>query len=119
MNQPQRTTMAIWGAAAAVLVALARLYISEPARSGSSRAAPLFLARPWVLPSGQHTMAVVEVPTGLLGSIVAQAMELSGLAITLERDDGRLMLSVPAGRPGLSRHLAGLTAYRPWSQRVP
>ncbi len=73
-----------------------RLFISEPARSGSSRAASLFLARPWVLPSGQHTMAVVEVPTELLGNIVAQAMELSGLAITLERDDGLLMLSVPA-----------------------
>jgi signal transduction histidine kinase/ActR/RegA family two-component response regulator len=73
-----------------------RLHISEPARSGSSRASSLFLARAWVLPGGQRMVAVVEVPTELLGNIVAQAMELTGLAITLERNDGLLMLSVPA-----------------------
>ena len=73
-----------------------QVHFSEPARSGSSSAASLFLARPWVLPSGQRTMVVVEVPTDLLGNMVAQAMDLDGLTATLERQDGLLLLSVPA-----------------------
>ncbi len=73
-----------------------RLHISQPARSGSSRAASMFLARTLAWPGGQRVLAVLEVPIALLGEIVSQAMDVTELVITLERQDGLLMLSLPA-----------------------
>ena len=104
-------------AAAAWALPPTQLHISEPARSGSSNTPSLFLARTLTLPSGLRTLAVLEVPSALLGDIVAQAMELTGLVVTLERQDGLLMLSVPADLRQAG-HVLAAAASGPAAQRV-
>ena len=55
------------------------------------------------LPDGRRALAVVEVPMTALAAIIAQAGGSPGLGVTLEREDGQLLATVPSGA-GLRAH---------------
>ena len=43
----------------------------------------------------RRVLAVAEVPITLIGTVLAQAIEIRGLSATFEREDGQLLVSVP------------------------
>jgi signal transduction histidine kinase/ActR/RegA family two-component response regulator len=69
--------------------------ISAPVGAGTHGEAALYLARRVLLGDDMPVLAVVEVPVSLVKNIVAQAVEIPGLAATVERADGLLLASVP------------------------
>jgi signal transduction histidine kinase/CheY-like chemotaxis protein len=81
-----------------------QLIVSDPAISPATTEASVYMARTLTLSDGRRAMAVIEVPVTVLAAIISQAGGMSGLAITLERDDGQLLVSVPSS--------AGLRARR-------
>jgi signal transduction histidine kinase/CheY-like chemotaxis protein len=74
-----------------------QLTISDPAISPATTEPSVYMARLVTLPDGRRVLAVVEVPMTALTAIIAQAGGTEGLAITLEREDGRLLATVPSG----------------------
>ena len=87
--------------------AVPQLAVSDPAISPATTESSIYLARVVTLVDGRRALAVVEIPATALAAIIAQAGGSAELAITLERDDGQLLATVPPG--------AGLRA----RQRVP
>jgi len=82
-----------------------QLTLSDPAISQETTEPSVFMGRAVTLPDGAHAIAVAEVPLTALAAIIAQAGGSSGLAVTLERGDGQVLATVPAG--------AGLRARAP------
>ena len=74
-----------------------QLTISDPAISPSTTEPSVYLARMVTLPDGRHALAVVEVPITALAAIIAQAGGSPGLGVTLEREDGQVLATVPSG----------------------
>ncbi len=74
-----------------------QLTISNPAISPATTEPSVYLARLALLPDGRQALAVVEVPMTVLTAIIAQAGSGQVLAITLERDDGQVLATVPSG----------------------
>ena len=74
-----------------------QLTISDPAISPATTEPSVYLARLVTLPDGRPALAVVEVPMAALTAIISQAGSSQALAITLERDDGQVLASVPCG----------------------
>jgi signal transduction histidine kinase/ActR/RegA family two-component response regulator len=72
------------------------LMVSAPMASAVSGEMSLYMARAVTLADGRRVMAVGEVPATLLGSIILNAADAPGLAVTLERNDGELLVSMPA-----------------------
>ena len=81
-----------------------QLTISDPAISPATTEPSVYMARLVELPDGRRVLAVVEVPMTALAAIIAQGGAGGGLAVTLERDDGQVLATVPSG--------AGLRAQR-------
>jgi signal transduction histidine kinase/ActR/RegA family two-component response regulator len=81
------------------------LLLSAPMASAVSGEMSLYVARTLKLPDGRRVMAVGEVPATLLGSIILNAADAPGLAVTLERDDGELLVSMPANDRLNGQHL--------------
>jgi signal transduction histidine kinase/CheY-like chemotaxis protein len=69
--------------------------IGGPVLNASTGEWTLFFARNIVLPSLGPVMAVAEVPIPVVQSILSGAGESLGLRVTLEREDGTLLASVP------------------------
>ena len=69
--------------------------IGGPYRNPATGEWALFLARRVVLPELGPLMAVAEIPVPVIGTLLSVSGEGAGLNITLERDDGVLMASVP------------------------
>jgi signal transduction histidine kinase/ActR/RegA family two-component response regulator len=85
------------GFAARVLAqGVPQLMISTPAISPATTEPSVYLARLASLPDGRPALAVVEVPMTALTAIIAQAGSGQALAITLERDDGQVLATVPS-----------------------
>ena len=93
-------------AARALALAMPQLSISDPAISPATTEPSVYMARRVGLPGGAPALAVVEVPVSGLAAILSQSGATAGLAITLERDDGLLLASVPAGAGLGERRLA-------------
>jgi signal transduction histidine kinase/CheY-like chemotaxis protein len=74
-----------------------QLTLSDPAISPATTEPSVWLARLVALPDRRPALAVVEVPMAALAAILAQAGSTPELAITMERDDGRVLASVPSG----------------------
>ena len=74
-----------------------QLTISDPAISPSTTEPSVYLARLVLLPDGRRALAVVEVPMTALAAIIAQAGASPGLGVTLEREDGQVLATVPSG----------------------
>ena len=82
-----------------------QLTFSDPAISQQTTEPSVFMGRVVVLPGGARAIAVVEVPLTALTAIIAQAGGSPAIAVTLERGDGQVLATVPAG--------AGLRAREP------
>ena len=80
-----------------------QLTISDPAISQSTTEPSVYMARTVTLPDGRRVLAVVEVPMTALAAIIAQAGGSPGLGVTLEREDGQVLATVPSGA-GLRAH---------------
>ncbi len=70
--------------------------ISGPLLNFSSSERALYFARPVSLPGNHRMLVVAEVPLPLIGSILSQSAEIPGLSVSLEREDGELLASLPA-----------------------
>ncbi|HUG22836.1 hybrid sensor histidine kinase/response regulator [Piscinibacter sp.] len=96
------------------------LAISEPVVSFATAERVLFFARSLSLPGARRAIVVAEVPVSLVSAILAQTVEIPGLSVTFEREDGHLLATVPPDErlmgnrlaPPLDRQLATGTAYR-------
>ena len=83
-----------------------QLMISDPSISPATTEPSVYMARLASLPDGRPALAVVEVPMTALAAIISQSGAMPGLAVTLERDDGRLLATVPSGSGLRARRLA-------------
>ncbi|HMC15950.1 MAG TPA: ATP-binding protein, partial [Albitalea sp.] len=93
--------------AAAVLAQGApQLLISAPVINFTSSERVLFCARPFHRADGGRALVVAEVPVSLLASILAQAIEVPGLTVTLESDDGQLLASVPPNDGAIGKRIS-------------
>jgi hypothetical protein len=71
------------------------LAISAPASSLVTSQKVLFFARAVTLADGSRLLAVAEVQLSLLATIMTQGAGIRGLEVTLERDAGPLLASLP------------------------
>jgi signal transduction histidine kinase/ActR/RegA family two-component response regulator len=84
------------GFAADVLAQTApQLAISAPVVNFATSERVLYFGRPLRLAGGRSALVVGEVPASLLGTILSQAIEIRGMVVTFEREDGQLLTSVP------------------------
>ena len=90
-----------------------RMMISSPVVSFATTERALYFARPLDLGREGRVLAVAEMQLSQIASIVAQAADLPGLTVTLERTDGELLASVPANEA-----LTGNTLATPISASV-
>ena len=74
-----------------------QLTISDPAISTATTEPSVYLARLVTLPDNRMALAVVEVPMAALTAIISQGGGNPDLAITMERDDGQVLATVPSG----------------------
>ena len=82
------------------------LAISAPTLSVATSERTIYFARPLALASGQRVLAVAEVPVSIITTILAQSVQIPSLVVTLERDDGQLLVSVPASDAQVGARLA-------------
>ncbi|WP_284407691.1 EAL domain-containing protein [Acidovorax sp. SUPP3434] len=80
------------------------LAISVPTISFASSERVLYVARHVRALNGERLIAVAQVPTSMLVSVLTQAVDISGLEVTLERGQGQMLLGF-SGR-GDARHRA-------------
>ena len=83
-----------------------RVHVSAPQLNFVTSERALYMARPVVLGGGKPALLVAEVPAPLLAAIVTQSVDIDGLTLTLERDDGVLLASVPSADARLGSRLA-------------
>jgi signal transduction histidine kinase/ActR/RegA family two-component response regulator len=89
VDLPKEYTSEVLGQAAP------HLAISAPVVNFATSERVLYFARPLRLGSGEPVLVVAEVPVSLLASILSQAVEIHGLVVTFEREDGQLLTSLP------------------------
>ncbi len=82
------------------------LAISAPVLNFASSERTLYFARPLALGPGLGVLVIAEVPVSVITTILAQSVQIPGLVVTLERDDGQLLASVPASDARLGERLA-------------
>ena len=82
------------------------LAISAPAVNVATSERAIYFARAVRLGPERHVLAVAEVPVSIVTTILAQSVQIPGLVVTLERDDGQLLASVPASTAPLGERLA-------------
>jgi signal transduction histidine kinase/CheY-like chemotaxis protein len=89
------------------------LVISAPVVNPATAEPALYFARP-VGQGARRLVLLAEMPVSLVAGIAAQSVDIAGLTVTLERSDGQLLVSVPAGdRPagqGLQPRLSAASA---------
>jgi signal transduction histidine kinase len=73
-----------------------QLVVHGPELSRSSSDLALFFARTTTLASGEVLLMVAEVPLPLIATLLAHAAQTPGMVVTVERDPGVLLASVPA-----------------------
>ncbi|HEY2190617.1 MAG TPA: ATP-binding protein, partial [Caldimonas sp.] len=82
------------------------LAISKPILNFATSERAIYFARPLALGGQRRVLVVAEVPVSILTTILAQSIQIPGLEVTLERDDGELLASVPAQDAQLAQRLA-------------
>ena len=82
------------------------LAISAPAVNFATSERAIYFARPLTLSPQKRVLAVAEVPVSIITTILAQSVQIPGLVVTLERDNGQLLASVPASNTQLGAALA-------------
>lgn len=86
--------------------AVPAMAISAPVLSPVTNEQVLFLARLLRTPAGERWLAVAEVQLPLLARLFERSGGGAGLAVTLERDDGELLASLPLLDTRLGQRLA-------------
>lgn len=71
------------------------LAISTPTVSPATSQQVLFFARVLRLDDGSRLVAVAEVQVSMLSTVLAQGASIRGLEVTLEREGGPLLASIP------------------------
>ena len=82
------------------------MVISAPVMNFATSERALYFARPLQLTPARRVLAVAEVPLSIITTLLAQSGQIPGLVVTLERDDGQLLASVPASDGQLGERLA-------------
>ncbi len=82
------------------------LAISAPILNFATSERALYFARPLDLGGGRRVLVVAEIPVSIVTTILTQFGQIPGLVLTLERDDGELLASVPASDAKLGERLA-------------
>ena len=82
------------------------LAISAPVLNSATSERAIYFARPLAQGAGRHVLVVAEVPVSIITTILAQSVQIPGLVVTLERDDGQLLASVPASDAQMGERLA-------------
>jgi len=82
------------------------LVLSDPVIGPASGERALLLARALTLPGGPRIVAVGEMPTTSLTSVMSSGSTAGGLRVSLEREDGTLLMTVPADDTAVGRHSA-------------
>jgi signal transduction histidine kinase/ActR/RegA family two-component response regulator len=72
-----------------------QMALSAPVVNFATSERVVYFARPLRLGGTRRVIAVAEVPVSLIGTVLAQAVDIQGLVATFERDDGQLLASVP------------------------
>ena len=81
--------------ATALAQSASQLSISAPVRNFVTSEWAIFLGKPVQLASGNKVLAIAELPLPALAGLLSQASDLAGMVVTLELDDGQLLVSVP------------------------
>ena len=100
--------------------ALYTVLVSDPVRVGEDAQRMLYFARTVKLADGGKWVTVAQVPVDLLTTIMVQGTGASGLEVTLERSDGKVLASAPetlANAAGASESLEDLLAAGTVEQR--
>ncbi len=96
------------------------LVVSAPLVSFASSERVLYVARHIRMGDGTRLLAVAQVPTAMLVSVLMQSVDIPGLEVTLERRDGELLIGVPAPSEAqpvvLSPSLASMDEGDRWDQ---
>jgi len=72
-----------------------QLAISPPVMNFATSERAIYFARPFKIGNGPRMLAIAEVPVDILAKILAQSIQIPGLEVTLERENGELLASVP------------------------
>ncbi|MBW8828851.1 MAG: response regulator [Burkholderiales bacterium] len=83
-----------------------QLAISAPVVNFATSERVVYFARTVRVSGGRRAIAVAEVPVNLIGTVLAQAIEIHGLVATFEREDGQLLASVPPDERLMGQKLA-------------
>ena len=74
---------------------MSTLVVSNPTVSFASSERVLYIGRYVRLADGSRLLAVAEVPTSMLATVLMQGSDIAALEVTLERSNGQLLLGVP------------------------
>ena len=74
---------------------MSNMVISQPVRQTSSAEQVLFLGRHLRLADGSRVVALAEVLVTQFNAIMVQGADISGLEVTLERNNGQLLAGLP------------------------
>jgi diguanylate cyclase (GGDEF)-like protein len=74
---------------------MSTLVVSEPIDSAASLERVLYFGRYIRMADGSNLLAVAEVPTAMLTTVLMQGTDITGLEVTLERGNGQVLLGVP------------------------
>jgi signal transduction histidine kinase/CheY-like chemotaxis protein/HPt (histidine-containing phosphotransfer) domain-containing protein len=94
------------------------LTIGGPARNPVTGEWAIFLARPVSMPAVGTVTAVAEVPVPRITALLALGGEPHGIRVTLEREDGLLIASLPHDETRIGRRLPNAASSLPASGQV-
>ena len=89
---------------------MSTLVTSSPIESVANLERVLYFGRYIRMADGSNLVAVAEVPTGMLTTVLMQGTDIAGLEVTLERGNGQLLMGVPErGMQSPATHIPALT----------
>ena len=71
-----------------------QMMISPPVMNFVTQERAVYFARPFTF-DNKRMLALAEVPVSIVTTILAQSIQIPGLEVTLERENGELLASVP------------------------
>lgn len=71
------------------------VHVGAPHADGLEGETVLFVGRMVRLPGNQQVVVLAQLPVALLRTVMAQGIGVEGLEMTLEREDGMLLVSLP------------------------
>lgn len=72
------------------------VHVGAPHTDGEAGEPVLFVGRMVRLPGNQQVVVLAQMPVALLRTVMAQGIGVEGMELTLEREDGMLLVSLPA-----------------------